>query len=108
MLDRDARPIGLLVPEGGGWAHRERPLSASVEEPAIAVARRALARPAATRLDPVCACLPDGRFAGLVAVERLLGGHERPVGRVVPATCRHLTHKLKPGAKPSIRRVMTG
>ena len=45
-------PVGLLVPEGGGWAHRERPLTASVEEPAIEVARRALARSAATRLDP--------------------------------------------------------
>ena len=30
VLDRNARPIGLLVPEGGGWAHRERPLTASV------------------------------------------------------------------------------
>ena len=67
-----ARPIGLLA-EGGGWAHRERPLTASVQEPAIGVARRALSRSAGTRLDPVCACLPDGRFAGLVGVERLLG-----------------------------------
>jgi hypothetical protein len=64
VLDRNARPIGLLVPEGGGWAHRERPLTASVQEPAIGVARRALSRSAGTRLDPVCACLPDGRFAG--------------------------------------------
>jgi EAL domain-containing protein (putative c-di-GMP-specific phosphodiesterase class I) len=78
VLDREARPIGLLVPEGGGWAHRERPLTASVEEPAIGVARQALARSPSTRLDPVCACLPDGRFAGLVGVERLLGGEEGP------------------------------
>ena len=66
------------MPEGGGWAHRERPLTASVEEPAIEVARRALARSAATRLDPICACLPDGRFAGLVGVERLLGTENGP------------------------------
>jgi hypothetical protein len=78
VLDRYGRPIGLLVPEGGGWAHRERPMSASIEEPAIGVARRALARSAATRLDPVCACLPDGRFAGLVGVERLLGAEAGP------------------------------
>ena len=78
VLDRDARPIGLLVPEGGGWAHRERPLTASVQEPAIGVARRALSRSAGTRLDPVCACLPDGRFAGLVGVERLLGNRNGP------------------------------
>ena len=78
VLDRDARPIGLLVPEGGGWAHRERPLCASVEEPAIDVARQALGRSATTRLDPVCACLPDGRFAGLVPVERLLGDEAGP------------------------------
>ncbi len=78
VLDRDASPIGLLVPEGGGWAHRERPLTASVEEPAIGVARQALSRPPSTRLDPVCACLPDGRFAGLVGVERLLGGEDGP------------------------------
>jgi hypothetical protein len=66
------------VPEGGGWAHRERPLTASVDEPAIGVARRALARSAGTRLDPVCACLPDGRFAGLVGVERLLVDRHGP------------------------------
>ncbi len=73
VIDRDGRPTGLLVPEGGGWAHREQPLLAGLDEPALSVARRALARPSATRLDPVCACLPDGRFAGLVGVERLLG-----------------------------------
>jgi EAL domain-containing protein (putative c-di-GMP-specific phosphodiesterase class I) len=73
VIDRDARPTGLLVPEGGGWAHRAQPMLASLDEPALSVARRALARPSATRLDPVCACLPDGRFAGLVGVERLLG-----------------------------------
>jgi EAL domain-containing protein (putative c-di-GMP-specific phosphodiesterase class I) len=73
VIDRQGRPTGLLVPKGGGWAHREQPLIAGLDEPALSVARRALARPSATRLDPVCACLPDGRFAGLVGVERLLG-----------------------------------
>jgi hypothetical protein len=73
VVDREGRPAGLLVPEGGGWAHRERPLAASVGEPALSVARRALGRPPATRLDPICACLADGRFAALVGVERLLG-----------------------------------
>jgi EAL domain-containing protein (putative c-di-GMP-specific phosphodiesterase class I) len=73
VIDREGRPTGLLVPEGGGWAHREQPLLAGLDEPALSVARRALARPSATRLDPVCACLPDGRLAGLVGVERLLG-----------------------------------
>ena len=64
VLDRDARPIGLLVPEGGGWAHRERPLTASVEEPAIGVARRALARSAATRLDPSARACPTAASPG--------------------------------------------
>jgi len=73
VIDREGRPTGLLVPEGGGWAHREQPLLAGLDEPALSVARRALARPSATRLDPVCACLADGRLAGLVGVERLLG-----------------------------------
>jgi EAL domain-containing protein (putative c-di-GMP-specific phosphodiesterase class I) len=73
VIERDGRPTGLLMPEGGGWAHRAQPMLASLDEPALSVARRALARPSATRLDPVCACLPDGRFAGLVGVERLLG-----------------------------------
>jgi hypothetical protein len=73
VIDREGRPTGLLVPQGGGWAHRDQPLLAGLDEPALSVARRALARPNATRLDPVCACLPDGRFAGLVGVERLLG-----------------------------------
>jgi EAL domain-containing protein (putative c-di-GMP-specific phosphodiesterase class I) len=73
VLDREGRPVGLLVPEAGGWTHREEPLLAGLEEPALSVARRALARPNGTRLDPVCVCLPDGRFAGLVGVDRLFG-----------------------------------
>jgi EAL domain-containing protein (putative c-di-GMP-specific phosphodiesterase class I) len=73
IVDRDGRPAGLAVPSGAGWTARMGVLSAGVDEEAAAVARRALDRPLSTRLDPVCACLDDGRFAGLVAVERLLG-----------------------------------
>jgi EAL domain-containing protein (putative c-di-GMP-specific phosphodiesterase class I) len=73
IVDRDGRPAGLAVPSGPGWTTRMSVLSAGVDEEAAAVARRALDRPLISRLDPVCACLDDGRFAGLVAVERLLG-----------------------------------
>jgi EAL domain-containing protein (putative c-di-GMP-specific phosphodiesterase class I) len=72
VIDRDGRPVGLALPTGRGWTQRKSPLSAGVDEEAAAVARRALDRPLTTRLDPVAACLRDGRFAGLVAVERLL------------------------------------
>jgi hypothetical protein len=72
VIDRDGRPVGLALPSGHGWTQRTGPLSAGVDEEAAAVARRALDRPLITRLDPVAACLRDGRFAGLVAVERLL------------------------------------
>jgi hypothetical protein len=71
VIDRDGRPVGLAMPNGRGWIRRI-PLSAGVDEEAAAVARRALDRPLGTRLDPVAACLRDGRFAGLVPVERLL------------------------------------
>jgi EAL domain-containing protein (putative c-di-GMP-specific phosphodiesterase class I) len=72
VIDRDGRPVGLALPTGRGWTQRSGPLSAGVDEEAATVARRALDRPLTTRLDPVAACLRDGRFAGLVAVERLL------------------------------------
>jgi hypothetical protein len=77
VIDRDGRPVGLALPSGRGWTRRASPLSAGVDEEAAAVARRALDRPLSTRLDPVAACLRDGRFAGLVAVERLLGAGSR-------------------------------
>jgi EAL domain-containing protein (putative c-di-GMP-specific phosphodiesterase class I) len=73
VLDREGRPTGLAVPNGAGWTRRPTVLAAGVDEEAEAVARRALDRPLSTRLDPVCAVLPDGRYAGLVPVERLLG-----------------------------------
>jgi EAL domain-containing protein (putative c-di-GMP-specific phosphodiesterase class I) len=73
VIDRAGRPVGLAIPNGRGWRRRTSPLSAGVDEEAATVARRALDRPLGTRLDPVAACLRDGRFAGLVAVERLLG-----------------------------------
>jgi EAL domain-containing protein (putative c-di-GMP-specific phosphodiesterase class I) len=83
VIDRDGRPVGLALPSGRGWTRRPSPLSAGVDEEAATVARRALDRPMSTRLDPVAACLRDGRFAGLVAVERLLGAHSGP-GRRAP------------------------
>jgi hypothetical protein len=38
------------------------------------VARRAMARPAAERFDPVVCCDPRGRYVGVVKVERLIDG----------------------------------
>jgi EAL domain-containing protein (putative c-di-GMP-specific phosphodiesterase class I) len=73
IVDGEGRPVGLAMPAGAGWNRRRETLLAGVDEEAPDVARRALRRPIATRLDPVCACLHDGRLAGLVAVDRLLG-----------------------------------
>jgi hypothetical protein len=61
------------MPAGPSWNRRREALIAYLDDEARDVARRALRRPIATRLDPVCACLPDGRLAGVVAVDRLLG-----------------------------------
>jgi EAL domain-containing protein (putative c-di-GMP-specific phosphodiesterase class I) len=72
VVDHEGRPVGLAMPSGPGWSRRREALLAGIDEDAPDVARRALARPLATRLDPVCACLHDGRLAGLVAVDRLL------------------------------------
>jgi hypothetical protein len=73
IVDGEGRPVGLAMPAGAGWNRRREPLLAGVDEEAPDVARRALRRPIATRLDPVCACQHDGRLAGLVMVDRLLG-----------------------------------
>jgi EAL domain-containing protein (putative c-di-GMP-specific phosphodiesterase class I) len=73
IVDDEGRPVGLAMPANAGWNRRREPLVAGVDEDVRDVARRALRRPIATRLDPVCACLSDGRLAGLVAVDRLLG-----------------------------------
>jgi EAL domain-containing protein (putative c-di-GMP-specific phosphodiesterase class I) len=80
IVDGDGRPVGLAMPAGPGWNRRREPLVADVEDEAAEVARRALRRPIATRLDPVCACFYDGRLAGLVAVDRLLAAGS-PVSR---------------------------
>jgi EAL domain-containing protein (putative c-di-GMP-specific phosphodiesterase class I) len=72
VVDGEGRPVGLAMPAGPGWNHRREVLLAGIDEEAPDVARRALRRPIANRLDPVCACLHDGRLAGLVAVDRLL------------------------------------
>ena len=107
VLDRDARPIGLLVPEGGGWAHRERPLTASVEEPAIerrppralTVGRHA---PGPRLRVPARRPLRRSR-RGRAAP----GQSQRSLGRLVPASGRHLTRTLKPCPRPVDQMGMT-
>jgi EAL domain-containing protein (putative c-di-GMP-specific phosphodiesterase class I) len=73
IVDGEGRPVGLAMPAGPSWNRRRDVLVAEVDDEAPEVARRALRRPIATRLDPVCACGHDGRLAGLVAVDRLVG-----------------------------------
>jgi EAL domain-containing protein (putative c-di-GMP-specific phosphodiesterase class I) len=80
VVDHQGRPVGLAVPSGAGWNRRREALVAGIDEDAPEVAWRALRRPVLTRLDPVCACLHDGRFAGLVAVDRLLAAGS-PISR---------------------------
>jgi EAL domain-containing protein (putative c-di-GMP-specific phosphodiesterase class I) len=72
VVDGQGRPVGLAMPAGHGWNRRREVLTADIEDEAAEVARRALRRPIATRRDPVCACLHDGRLAGLVSVDRIL------------------------------------
>ena len=80
VVDDQGRPVGLAMPSGAGWNRRREALIAGVDDDAPEVARRALRRPILTRLDPICACLHDGRFAGLVPVDRLLAAGS-PVSR---------------------------
>ena len=42
------------------------------EMPLAAVSRRAMARPAARRFDPLLCCDEAGRYAGLVRIERIV------------------------------------
>jgi EAL domain-containing protein (putative c-di-GMP-specific phosphodiesterase class I) len=67
VVDEFDRPAELLTA-----ARRSAPLRAGTDEALAALVRRAMARPEAERLDPVCLCDERGRLVGLVNMESLV------------------------------------
>lgn len=74
LVDAQGRPSGLVRRED--FARREPPVRSLMlvtrEMPLAAVSRRAMARPAARRFDPLMCCDEAGRYAGLVRIERIV------------------------------------
>lgn len=70
VADRTSRPTGLLLAPG---AARVGVMTTGVNDRAADLAKRAMARPAACRFDPVVICDDTGRVTGLVRLERLVG-----------------------------------
>lgn len=74
LLDESRRPMGLL---GADRARRDEPVKPTVQRvkastSAHDLARRAMARPASDRFDPLVCCDGHGRYVGIVRVERLV------------------------------------
>ena len=75
VVDRRRRPVGLLARPFAEGAPPLRLSALSVYPNAeiTAVARRAMTRPRADRFAPVAYCDEQGRYIGLVRIERLIG-----------------------------------
>jgi hypothetical protein len=76
VLDAGKRPVALVPRQGffRGGARERAPMRVDLRESLMAVARRAMARTAGERFDPVVCCDGRGRYAGVVKVERLVEG----------------------------------
>ena len=75
VLDELGRPVAVLSREGfrgRAGARRLPPLRVLGGSAVADVARRAMIRPPGERFDPVVCCDEDGRYVGLVRVERLV------------------------------------
>lgn len=74
VLDRWSRPVGLLcrdaLEDGKGWKLSIQRVKATSE--AREAIRRAMARDRRDRFDPLVCCDSQGRYVGLVPVERLV------------------------------------
>jgi EAL domain-containing protein (putative c-di-GMP-specific phosphodiesterase class I) len=74
LLDEHSRPVSFLSREDFLLGNEPRPVSLSVQPTGglPEVARRAVARPASQRFDPMACCDDLGRLLGVVRVERLI------------------------------------
>lgn len=74
LVDAQGRPSGLVRRED--HLRHEGPVRSLMlvtrDMPLAAVGRRAMARPAARRFDPLMCCDESGRYAGLVRIERIV------------------------------------
>lgn len=69
LVDERGRPVGLMRDLG---APAVAPMTAVAKEAVTTVARRAMARSALRRFDPIAVCDDLGRVTGIVTVERLV------------------------------------
>ena len=74
LVDGQGRPSGLVRRED--HVRHDGPVRSLMlvtrDMPLAAVGRRAMARPAARRFDPLMCCDESGRYAGLVRIERIV------------------------------------
>ncbi|MEA2440178.1 MAG: hypothetical protein QOH76_1602 [Thermoleophilaceae bacterium] len=87
VLDAGKRPVAIVPRQGffGGGARERAAMRVDLRESLAGVARRAMARPAAERFDPVVCCDARGRYVGVVKVERLVEGLTAVVEGTSPA-----------------------
>jgi EAL domain-containing protein (putative c-di-GMP-specific phosphodiesterase class I) len=74
VLDAGKRPVAIVGRRDSSARDHRPPMRVELGETLTGVARRAMARPAAERFDPVVCCDPRGRYVGVVKVERLIDG----------------------------------
>lgn len=72
LVDEHRRPREVIVPAGGRRVAQHPAMCVQGEEDLREVALRAVARPSADRVGPLCLCDELGRFSGLIGVERML------------------------------------
>lgn len=74
IVDGKHWPVGLAVvdPPAGAGRTVPRPMRAHPAESLSQVARRAMARPADERFVPLLCCNSEGRYVGLITIERLV------------------------------------
>lgn len=69
VLDAEQRPVSWM---GAGASRATRPLTAKSHTPLKALAKRAIARPEASRFLPVVCVDDDGRYLGVVRIEQVI------------------------------------
>jgi len=69
VLDAEQRPVCWM---GAGASRAARPLTARSHTPLKALAKRAMARPEASRFLPVVCVDEEGRYLGVVRIEQII------------------------------------
>lgn len=74
LVDRDGRPTGLVrrTDHARGDGPVRKLMLVTLDMPLPAVSRRAMTRPPGRRFDPLVCWDHDGRYAGLVRIERVV------------------------------------